>query len=177
MLHMSSMTNGYVRRDMNRESNFFSNAEGQEHLLMADGTAMSADAFRDAHPTTKFTPEELGMNMKASPFSESNPMVESYEGQNPVYHDERTMASGGEASQFGLYTAQSFNAEPTGLVGTVSGLNSWVSNNLGVLLVTTGIIFGVYRLGMSRGRNQYITKQSEYKRIMQDPETLMFRKG
>ena len=35
MLHMSSMTNGYVRRDMNRESNFFSNAEGQEHLLMA----------------------------------------------------------------------------------------------------------------------------------------------
>jgi len=63
MLHMSSMTNGYVRKDMNRESNFFSNAEGQEHLLMADGTAMSADAFRDAHPTTKFTPEELGVDM------------------------------------------------------------------------------------------------------------------
>jgi len=174
MLHMSSMTNGYVRRDMNRESNFFSNAEGQEHLLMADGTAMSADAFRDAHPTTKFTPEELGMNMAASPFSESNPMVESYEGQNPVYHDEHTTARGGEASQFGLYTAKSFNAEPTAIV---SGLNSWVSKNLGVLLVTTGVIFGVYRLGMSRGRNQYITKQSEYKTIMHDPETLMFRKG
>jgi len=168
------MTNGYVRRDMNRESNFFSNAEGQEHLLMADGTAMSAGAFRDAHPTTKFTPEELGMNLDASPFSETNPMVESYEGQNPVYHDENTTTSGGEASQFGLYTAKSFNAEPATIV---SELNSWVSKNLGIILVTSGIIYGVYRLGLSRGQTQYLAKQSEYKRIMHDPETLFFRKG
>ncbi len=60
MLHMSSMTNGYVRRDMNRESNFFSNAEGQEHLLMADGTAMTATAFRDAHSVWMF-PLHLSM--------------------------------------------------------------------------------------------------------------------
>lgn len=169
------MTNGYVRRDMNRESNFFSNAEGQEHLLMADGTAMSADAFRDAHPTTKFTPEELGMNMAASPFSESNPMVESYEGHGPVYHDEHTTANGGEASQFGLYTAKSFDAEPASAI--VSGLNSWVSKNLGVLLVTSGLLFGVYRFGMNRGRSQYIRQQNTYKTILHDPETLMFRKG
>ena len=174
MLHMSSMTNGYVRKDMNRESNFFSNAEGQEHLLMADGTAMSADAFRDAHPTTKFTPEELGMNPEASPFHQANPMVESYEGQTPVYHDTQTVASGGEASQLGIYTAKSFNAEPAAIV---SGLNSWVSKNLGTLLVTSFAVFGIYKVGVRRGRNFYATQQAEYKSIMKDPETLFFRKG
>jgi len=171
---MSSMTNGYVRKDMNRESNFFANAEGQEHLLMADGTAMSADAFRDAHPTTKFTPEELGMNPEASPFHQDNPMVESYKGQTPVYHDEHTTASGGEASQLGIYTAKSFNAEPAAIV---SGLNSWVSKNLGTLLLTSFAVFGIYKVGVRRGRNFYATKQAEYKSIMKDPETLFFRKG
>ncbi len=167
MLHMSSMTNGYVRKDMNRESNFFSNAQGQEHLLMADGTAMSSDAFRDAHPTTKFTPEELGMNPEASPFHQDNPMV-----QSPVYHDEQTVATGGEASQFGLYTAKSFDAETS-----LSTLNQWVSKNLGTLLVSSIAVFGIYKLGVSQGRRSYAVKQAEYKSIIKDPETMFFRKG
>lgn len=140
MLSMSSMTNGYVRRDMNRESNFFANAEGQEHMLMADGTAMTATAFRDAHPTTKFTPEELGMDVTASPFYD--PAEQEYSGAVAVESDSQTMAALPLAK-----ASESLNLK------AMTGFNEWVSSNAGFILIGGLAIFGIYHFGYQRGRN------------------------
>lgn len=145
MLSMSSMTNGYVRRDMNRESNFFANAEGQEHMLMADGTAMTATAFRDAHPTTKFTPEELGMDVTASPFYD--PAEQEYSGAVAVESDSQTMAALPLAKSS---ESLSLNAQA---LPSMAGFNQWVSSNAGFILVGGLAIYGIYYFGYQRGRN------------------------
>ena len=140
---MSSMTNGYVRRDLNRESNFFANAEGQEHMLMADGTAMTATAFRDAQPTTKFTPEELGMDVTASPFYD--PAEQEYSGAVAVESDSQTMAVVPLASE-------SFSLKAP-VLPTMNVFNQWVSTNAGFILIGGLAIFGIYHFGYQRGRN------------------------
>ena len=143
MLHMSSMTNGYVRRDMNRESNFFSNAEGQEHLLMADGTAMTATAFRDAHPTTKYTPEELGMDVSASPFYDAG--SETYSGAVAIESDAQTSVP----SVFSGQSSPTFAASSA----LISDFNNWASQNVGIIMVGLGVIYGIYRFGYQRGHS------------------------
>jgi hypothetical protein len=139
------MTNGYVRKDLNRESNFFANAEGQEHMLMADGTAMNATAFRDAHQTTKFTPEELGMDISASPFYD--PAEQEYSGAVAVESDSQTMAALPLAK-----SSESFSLKAP-VLPTMNVFNQWVSTNAGFILIGSLAIFGIYHFGYQRGRN------------------------
>ena len=68
---MAIMTDGYVRKDSNTKMGFLP-PTSTEAMMMGDGSLMNSNAFRDAHPTTKYTPAELGMDITASPFYDPN---------------------------------------------------------------------------------------------------------
>ena len=68
---MAIMTDGYVRKDSNTKVGFLP-PTSNEAMMMGDGSLMNSNAFRDAHPTTKYTPAELGMDITASPFYDPN---------------------------------------------------------------------------------------------------------
>ena len=68
---MAIMTDGYVRKDSNTKMGFLP-PTSTEAMMMGDGSLMNTNAFRDAHPTTKYTPAELGMDITASPFYDPN---------------------------------------------------------------------------------------------------------
>ncbi len=91
------------------------------------------------------------MNPEASPFHQANqPMADSYAGQAPVYHDKQTVASGGEASQLGIYTAKSFDAEPAAIVsGLIALVVRLYSDASATEIVTTEPEF-VEAIGLSQ---------------------------
>ena len=58
---MAIMTDGYVRKDSNTKMGFLP-PTSTEAMMMGDGSLMNSNAFRDAHPTTKYTPAHFSNN-------------------------------------------------------------------------------------------------------------------
>ena len=59
---MTQMRNNFVEKDSNSSNNWLSKIQPVDNLMrMGDGTAMEAEAFSES------TPEELGINMDATP--------------------------------------------------------------------------------------------------------------
>ncbi len=65
---MTQMRNNFVEKDSNSSNNWLSKIQPVDNLMrMGDGTAMEAEAFSESIPMMSYTPEELGMNMDATP--------------------------------------------------------------------------------------------------------------
>jgi len=64
----SIMRNNFVEKDSNSSNNWLSKIQPVDNLMrMGDGTAMEAEAFSESIPMMSYTPEELGINMDATP--------------------------------------------------------------------------------------------------------------
>jgi len=143
---MALMTNSYVRRDANTEIGFLP-PTSSEVLMMADGSAMPATAFREDYPVTKYTPEELGMNPRASPFYDpdttnaANAVPPQPSGSEVVAIDNSSAAPQVLGADMEIGST---------LTGGLSGFNTWASQNVGLIILGLGVLYGVYRLG---GRN------------------------
>jgi len=62
------MRNNFVEQDSNGSSEWLSKIQPVDNLMrMGDGTAMESIAFSDSTPMMSYTPEELGINMDATP--------------------------------------------------------------------------------------------------------------
>lgn len=62
------MRNNFVEHDSNGSSEWLSKIQPVDNLMrMGDGTAMESLAFSDSTPMLSYTPEELGINMNATP--------------------------------------------------------------------------------------------------------------
>ncbi len=65
---MTQMRNNFVEKDSNSSNNWLSKIQPVDNLMrMGDGTAMEAEAFSESIPMMSYTPEELGINMDATP--------------------------------------------------------------------------------------------------------------
>tara|TARA_R110000751_G_scaffold11644_1_gene40676 strand:+ start:1198 stop:1641 length:444 start_codon:yes stop_codon:yes gene_type:complete len=145
---MAQLTNGFVRKDGNSEIGFLPPTQS-EAMMMGDGSVMPATAFRDDYPITKYTPQELGINVEASPFydpetnsqSQAAPMQPS--GSSTVIADNGT-------------TPESFDSQDIQVLSDAAkyaagSVNSWISNNIGFMLLGSVLVYGVYRFGVKRG--------------------------
>jgi hypothetical protein len=62
------MRNSFVEHDSNGSAEWLSKIQPADNLIrMGDGTAMEVGAFSDSVPMMSYTPEELGINMDATP--------------------------------------------------------------------------------------------------------------
>tara|TARA_B100000686_G_C16799718_1_gene985091 strand:+ start:5233 stop:5670 length:438 start_codon:yes stop_codon:yes gene_type:complete len=143
---MALMTNSYVRRDSNTEIGFLP-PTSSEVMMMADGSAMPATAFREDYPVTKYTPEELGMNPRASPFYDPE-TTSAANAVPPQPSGSEVVAIDNSAAAPQVLGADTDIAST--LTGGLSGFNTWASQNVGLLILGLGVLYGVYRLG---GRN------------------------
>ncbi len=138
---MALMTNGYVRKDSNSKMGFLP-PTSTEAMMMGDGSLMDSAAFREGHPTTKYTPAELGMDVTASPFYEpektqaakAEPQPSESE---PVAQDSQTAAN----SEFGADTLG------ISMPDALQNFNSWASLNVGKIILGAGVLYLAYRLG------------------------------
>lgn len=65
---MTQMRNNFVEKDSNSSNNWLSKIQPVDNLMrMGDGTAMESEAFSESIPMMSYTPEELGINMDATP--------------------------------------------------------------------------------------------------------------
>jgi hypothetical protein len=65
---MTQMRNSFVEKDANSSNNWLSKIQPVDNLMrMGDGTVMEAEAFSESIPMLSYTPEELGINMNATP--------------------------------------------------------------------------------------------------------------
>ena len=65
---MTQMRNNFVEKDSNSSNNWLAKIQPVDNLMrMGDGTAMEAEAFSESIPMMSYTPEELGINMDATP--------------------------------------------------------------------------------------------------------------
>ena len=140
---MALMTNGFIRRDANTEIGFLP-PTSSEVMMMADGSAMPSNAFREDYPVTKYTPEELGMNPRASPFYDPD----ATNAANAV----PPQPSGSEVVAIDTSSAapQVLGADTdiaSTVAGGLSGFNTWASQNVGLLILGGIALYGVYRLG------------------------------
>jgi len=65
---MTQMRNAFVDKDSNMGNDWLGAIQPVDNLMrMGDGTAMEAEAFSESIPMMSYTPEELGINMDATP--------------------------------------------------------------------------------------------------------------
>lgn len=62
------MRDAYIRRDVNSQSTWLSDIQpASDFMNMGDGTVMEEGAFSESIPMMSYSPEELGINMDATP--------------------------------------------------------------------------------------------------------------
>lgn len=62
------MRNSFIEQDSNGSAEWLSKIQPADNLMrMGDGTAMEVGAFSDSVPMMSYSPEELGINMDATP--------------------------------------------------------------------------------------------------------------
>lgn len=62
------MRDAYIRRDVNSQSTWLSDVQpASDFMNMGDGTVMEEGAFSESIPMMSYSPEELGINMNATP--------------------------------------------------------------------------------------------------------------
>ena len=65
---MTKMNNYFVEKDSNNSNNWLAAIQPTDNLMrMGDGTEMEQAAFSESIPMMSYTPEELGINMDATP--------------------------------------------------------------------------------------------------------------
>lgn len=123
------MTDAFITKDSNGYREPFSIGI-QESYVMDDGSSLDSASFKGTTPVTDYTPEELGINVEYSPF-----------------YTETFSAEADESTEVVIDEPQ----EPTN--ASLGGFNSWVVGNLGTILVSGLLLYGIYRFGLSRGKN------------------------
>lgn len=145
---MAQLTNGFVRRDGNTEIGFLPPTQS-EAMMMGDGSMMPATAFRDDYPITKYTPQELGIDVTASPFydpeakSQSRAIPAEPSGSSTVVADSGTTPE--------TFDAQDIQVLSDAAMSAAGSFNNWVSKNIGFMLLGSVLVYGVYRFGVKRG--------------------------
>jgi len=65
---LTQMRNAFVDKDSNMGSDWLGAIQPNDSMMaMGDGTSMGAEAFSESIPMMSYTPEELGINMDATP--------------------------------------------------------------------------------------------------------------
>jgi len=128
------MRDYYVSSDPNTEAKYDFASSNHTMFIMDDGITMPEGAFRDAVPgnTFELTPQELGMNMEASPFA-----IESFSAEagthvvNPTHEQESREVAFQERDTVG-------SALPTNrpLVKAAE----WASTNAGLTIGTVAVL-------------------------------------
>ncbi|MHA1289374.1 MAG: hypothetical protein ACTSPB_18455 [Candidatus Thorarchaeota archaeon] len=141
---MALMTNGYVRKDSNSKMGFLP-PTSTEALMMGDGSLMDTAAFRDGHPTTKYTPAELGMDVTASPFYD--PETTQAAKAQPQPSEGETVAQDSQTAADSEFGADTLNPLGVSMPDALQNFNSWASLNVGKIILGAGVLYLAYRLG------------------------------
>jgi hypothetical protein len=141
---MALMTNGYVRKDSNSKMGFLP-PTSTEALMMGDGSLMDTAAFRDGHPTTKYTPAELGMDVTASPFYD--PEKTQAAKAEPQPSEGETVAQDSQTAADSEFGADTLNPLGVSMPDALQNFNSWASLNVGKIILGAGVLYLAYRLG------------------------------
>ena len=145
---MAQLTNGFVRKDGNSEIGFLPPTQS-EAMMMGDGSIMPATAFRDDYPITKYTPQELGIDVTASPFydpetnSQSHAVPVNPSGSSTVVADSGTTTE--------KFDSQDIQVLSDAAMTAAGSFNTWISKNIGFMLLGSVIAYGLYRFGVKRG--------------------------
>ena len=148
---MALMTNSYVRRDANTEIGFLP-PTSSESMMMNDGTTMPATAFREDSPVMKYTPEELGMNPRASPFYDPDTNSAAMARPAQPSGSQTTAVDSNSAASTVLdaeYTVEAMDAVGTGAVMAAPNFNTWFSSNIGFIALACVGVYAVYRFGVN----------------------------
>jgi hypothetical protein len=142
---MALMTDGYVRKDSNTKMGFLP-PTSTEAMMMGDGSLMDSAAFREGHPTTKYTPAELGMDVTASPFYDPNKTQAAT--AQPQPSESETVAQDDQTAASSEFDAES----PLKTLGisapdALQNFNSWASVNVGKIILGVGVLYLAYRVG------------------------------
>lgn len=145
---MAQLTNGFVRKDGNSEIGFLPPTQS-EAMMMGDGSVMPATAFRDDYPITKYTPQELGINVEASPFYDPETNSQSQAAPMQPSGSSTVIADNGTTPE--SFDSQDIQVLSDAAMSAAGSVNSWISNNIGFMLLGSVLVYGVYRFGVRRG--------------------------
>jgi hypothetical protein len=112
---------------------------------MGDGSLMDSAAFREGHPTTKYTPAELGMDVTASPFYD--PEKTQAAKAEPQPSEGETVAQDSQTAADSEFGADTLNPLGVSMPDALQNFNSWASLNVGKIILGAGVLYLAYRLG------------------------------
>jgi hypothetical protein len=157
------MSDRYVEHDRNGSSKYqFHSSSHMPTLapmeIMTDGSAMDVSGMKGEGTTifTKYSPEELGMDIRGTPFEKAAESVQIATPSNATFQQQGTeiafqdgSVSGG-ASQY--QPGATLAAEDRFASGRrlVSSLRDFVASDVGMTLVVVGTLASIYTLGKRR---------------------------
>jgi hypothetical protein len=106
---------------------------------------MDSAAFREGHPTTKYTPAELGMDVTASPFYD--PEKTQAAKAEPQPSESETVAQDSQTAADSEFGADTLNPLGVSMPDALQNFNSWASLNVGKIILGAGVLYLAYRLG------------------------------